>query len=101
MKAGGERAKATRRRGVEEDAGTRRRGEGAKGSSSAKLMAKAGKVAIVAIRSSKVRGTSSETTSSVMAKPKTASARPSSRDTSRLRQRNLLFAPTPLSISFP
>ena len=45
-----------------------------------------------------VRGTSSETTRSVMAKPNTASLRASTRDTSRPRMRNFV-PPVPISLS--
>src|SRR5262245_36512631 len=68
--------------------------------SKVKLMAKAPKPRMVCINSANVFGTSSDTTSKVIANPKTASLRPSVRDTSRLRQRNFRSSPTRLSISF-
>jgi hypothetical protein len=56
--------------------------------SSQKQIAKAKNPRIVASSSSKVFGTSRETTSSVTAKPKTASEKPSIRETSLPRQEN-------------
>ena len=51
-------------------------------------MPKAANPRIVSSSSPEVFGTSSATISRVMAKPKTASLRPSRREISRLRQRN-------------
>src|SRR5207248_3877604 len=65
-----------------------------------KEIAKAPKPRIAYINSAKVRGTSSDTTSSVIANPNTASLSPSVRETSWLRQRNFLLSPTPRSINF-
>src|SRR5712692_1403501 len=68
--------------------------------SNVKLIANAPKPRMVCINSLKVLGTSSDTTNSVIANPKTASLRPSVREISWLRQRNFLLSPMPLSISF-
>src|ERR1700732_862217 len=68
--------------------------------SSVKQIANAPKPRIAYINSLKVLGTSSDTTSNVMANPKTASLRPSVREISWLRQRNFLLSPIPRSISF-
>jgi len=64
-------------------------------------MAKAAKPRMISNNSVKVCGTSSETTSSVMAKPKTASLSASMRVTSPVpRILKLLSRPKPFSISF-
>src|SRR5918994_1972822 len=69
--------------------------------SSQKQIAKAKNPRMVASSSSKVLGTSRETTSSVTAKPKTASENPSMRETSSPRQEKPSSSPTRLRANLP
>ena len=62
-------------------------------------MPKAGNPCIVRMRSSNERGTSSDTTRSVVANANTASLNPSTRETSPPRVRNPPFTPRPRSIA--
>src|SRR3954451_22525374 len=70
-------------------------------SSSQKQIAKAKNPRMVASSSSKVLGTSRDTTSSVTAKAKTASERPSIRETSSPRQEKPSSSPTRLRANLP